>query len=192
MSAHITTNQLTLLLPSPSVFKLKHHVYHLDAALTSCPKWKWFLPVNMKSKCHCVRAYVSSDPLPVFDITAVNQRRVGLLFQSQRWFFTHPRVFSQSDKRLMNSTWKLKRLKDSRKKRRSHLPSSAVDILWLDNLFIYIFDMIIWLTGLLICFFFFFRHIMVGLHWVQSIIRKWWPELSKNEKRLQDSCSEDR
>ncbi|XP_069564666.1 KATNB1-like protein 1 isoform X2 [Brachyistius frenatus] len=36
------------------------------------------------------------------------------------------------------------------------------------------------------------EHIMVGLHWVQSIIRKWWPELSKNEKRLRDSCSEDR
>ncbi|AWP20228.1 putative KATNB1-like protein 1 isoform 3 [Scophthalmus maximus] len=36
------------------------------------------------------------------------------------------------------------------------------------------------------------EHIMVGLHWVQSVIRKWWPELSKNEKRLQDSCSEDR
>ncbi|XP_026175183.1 KATNB1-like protein 1 isoform X2 [Mastacembelus armatus] len=36
------------------------------------------------------------------------------------------------------------------------------------------------------------EHIVVGLHWVQSIIRKWWPELSKNEKRLQDSCSEDR
>lgn len=36
------------------------------------------------------------------------------------------------------------------------------------------------------------RHITVGLHWVQSVIRKWWPELSKNEKRLRDSCSEDR
>ncbi|KAM6915161.1 KATNB1-like protein 1 isoform 1-T1 [Xenentodon cancila] len=36
------------------------------------------------------------------------------------------------------------------------------------------------------------EHIMVGLHWVQSVIRKWWPELSKNEKRLRDSCSEDR
>ncbi|KAE8286709.1 KATNB1-like protein 1 Katanin p80 subunit B-like 1 [Larimichthys crocea] len=36
------------------------------------------------------------------------------------------------------------------------------------------------------------EHIMVGLHWVQSVIRKWWPELSKNEKRLRDSRSEDR
>uniref|UniRef100_UPI003AB076A1 KATNB1-like protein 1 n=1 Tax=Centroberyx gerrardi TaxID=166262 RepID=UPI003AB076A1 len=36
------------------------------------------------------------------------------------------------------------------------------------------------------------EHIMVGLHWVQSVIRKWWPELSTNDKRLQDSCSEDR
>ncbi|XP_078130435.1 KATNB1-like protein 1 [Sander vitreus] len=36
------------------------------------------------------------------------------------------------------------------------------------------------------------ENIMVGLHWVQSVIRKWWPELSKNEKRLRDSCSEDR
>lgn len=36
------------------------------------------------------------------------------------------------------------------------------------------------------------EHITVGLHWVQSVIRKWWPELSKNEKRLRDSRSEDR
>ncbi|KAI3363665.1 hypothetical protein L3Q82_001293 [Scortum barcoo] len=36
------------------------------------------------------------------------------------------------------------------------------------------------------------EHITVGLHWVQSVIKKWWPELSKNEKRLQDSRSEDR
>ncbi|XP_037541526.1 KATNB1-like protein 1 [Nematolebias whitei] len=36
------------------------------------------------------------------------------------------------------------------------------------------------------------QHIMVGLHWVQSVIRKWWPELSKSEKRLRGSCSEDR
>ncbi|XP_041832586.1 KATNB1-like protein 1 [Melanotaenia boesemani] len=36
------------------------------------------------------------------------------------------------------------------------------------------------------------EHIMVVLHWVQSVIKKWWPELSKNEKRLRDSCSEDR
>uniref|UniRef100_A0A8C9X8Y8 Katanin p80 subunit B-like 1 n=1 Tax=Sander lucioperca TaxID=283035 RepID=A0A8C9X8Y8_SANLU len=31
------------------------------------------------------------------------------------------------------------------------------------------------------------ENIMVGLHWVQSVIRKWWPELSKNEKRLRDN-----
>ncbi|KAM4600484.1 KATNB1-like protein 1 isoform 2-T2 [Polymixia lowei] len=36
------------------------------------------------------------------------------------------------------------------------------------------------------------EHIIVGLHWVQSIIRKWWPELSTNGKSLLDSCSEDR
>uniref|UniRef100_A0A3Q0RPQ1 Katanin p80 subunit B-like 1 n=1 Tax=Amphilophus citrinellus TaxID=61819 RepID=A0A3Q0RPQ1_AMPCI len=36
-----------------------------------------------------------------------------------------------------------------------------------------------------------YEHIMVGLHWVQSVIRKWWPELSRTEKRLQDSCSDD-
>ncbi|KAM9840020.1 KATNB1-like protein 1 [Aulostomus maculatus] len=35
------------------------------------------------------------------------------------------------------------------------------------------------------------EHLMVGLHWVQSVIRKWWPELSRKEKRLRDS-SEDR
>ncbi|CAG03527.1 unnamed protein product [Tetraodon nigroviridis] len=36
------------------------------------------------------------------------------------------------------------------------------------------------------------EHIKVGLHWVQSVIRKWWPELSRKERRLQDSRSEDR
>lgn len=36
------------------------------------------------------------------------------------------------------------------------------------------------------------EHVMVGLHWVQTIIKKWWPELSKKEKRLRDSRSEDR
>ncbi|XP_076611715.1 KATNB1-like protein 1 [Chaetodon auriga] len=36
------------------------------------------------------------------------------------------------------------------------------------------------------------EHLMVGLHWVQSVIRKWWPELSKNEKRLQDGQKDDR
>nr|XP_020459698.1 KATNB1-like protein 1 [Monopterus albus]XP_020459700.1 KATNB1-like protein 1 [Monopterus albus] len=36
------------------------------------------------------------------------------------------------------------------------------------------------------------EHIVVGLHWVQSVIKKWWPEISTSEKRLRDSCSEDR
>lgn len=36
------------------------------------------------------------------------------------------------------------------------------------------------------------EHIMVSLHWLQSVIKKWWPELSKGEKRMRDSCSEDR
>ncbi|KAK2855949.1 hypothetical protein Q5P01_004684 [Channa striata] len=36
------------------------------------------------------------------------------------------------------------------------------------------------------------EHILVGLHWVQAVIRKWWLELSKNDKQLRDSCSEDR
>uniref|UniRef100_A0A3B3Z727 Katanin p80 subunit C-terminal domain-containing protein n=1 Tax=Periophthalmus magnuspinnatus TaxID=409849 RepID=A0A3B3Z727_9GOBI len=36
------------------------------------------------------------------------------------------------------------------------------------------------------------EHISVGLLWVQAIVRKWWPELSKKDKRLQDSCTEDR
>ncbi|XP_026197552.1 KATNB1-like protein 1 isoform X2 [Anabas testudineus] len=36
------------------------------------------------------------------------------------------------------------------------------------------------------------EHILVGLHWVQAVIKKWWQELSKNEKQLRDSCSEDR
>ncbi|XP_051909619.1 KATNB1-like protein 1 [Hippocampus zosterae] len=31
------------------------------------------------------------------------------------------------------------------------------------------------------------EHIIVGLHWVQAVIRKWWPDLSKTEKRLLDS-----
>ncbi|XP_061669114.1 KATNB1-like protein 1 [Syngnathoides biaculeatus] len=31
------------------------------------------------------------------------------------------------------------------------------------------------------------EHIIVALHWVQAVIRKWWPDLSRREKRLQDS-----
>uniref|UniRef100_A0A1A8PRY7 Katanin p80 subunit B-like 1 n=1 Tax=Nothobranchius rachovii TaxID=451742 RepID=A0A1A8PRY7_9TELE len=36
------------------------------------------------------------------------------------------------------------------------------------------------------------EHITAGLHWIQSVVKKWWPDLSKSEKRLRDSCSEDR
>ncbi|KAM9421389.1 KATNB1-like protein 1 isoform 2-T2 [Salvelinus alpinus] len=36
------------------------------------------------------------------------------------------------------------------------------------------------------------EHLIVGLHWIQSVIKKWWPELSTNSNSLQDSCSEDR
>ncbi|XP_061843132.1 KATNB1-like protein 1 [Nerophis lumbriciformis] len=31
------------------------------------------------------------------------------------------------------------------------------------------------------------EHLIAGLHWVQSVIKKWWPELSKTDKRLRDS-----
>lgn len=34
------------------------------------------------------------------------------------------------------------------------------------------------------------RHVLVGLHWLQAVIRKWWLELSQNEKQLQGGCSE--
>lgn len=36
------------------------------------------------------------------------------------------------------------------------------------------------------------EHISVGLLWVQAVVRKWWPELSRKDKRLLDSCTEDR
>ncbi|XP_014061570.1 KATNB1-like protein 1 isoform X2 [Salmo salar] len=36
------------------------------------------------------------------------------------------------------------------------------------------------------------EHLIVVLHWVQSVVKKWWPELSTNGKSLLDSCSEDR
>lgn len=36
------------------------------------------------------------------------------------------------------------------------------------------------------------EHISIGLHWVQAVIKKWWPELSMKDKRLQDSPTEDR
>ncbi|XP_028296161.1 KATNB1-like protein 1 [Gouania willdenowi] len=35
------------------------------------------------------------------------------------------------------------------------------------------------------------EHLKVGLHWVQAVIKKWWPELCKNEKH-QSSSSQDR
>ncbi|KAG9282950.1 KATNB1-like protein 1 [Astyanax mexicanus] len=35
-------------------------------------------------------------------------------------------------------------------------------------------------------------HLIVALHWVQSVIKKWWPELYSDGKRLQDGCSSDR
>ncbi|XP_035631200.2 KATNB1-like protein 1 [Oncorhynchus keta] len=34
------------------------------------------------------------------------------------------------------------------------------------------------------------EHLIVVLHWVQSVVKKWWPELSTNGKSLLDSCSE--
>lgn len=36
------------------------------------------------------------------------------------------------------------------------------------------------------------EHLIVGLHWVQSVIKKWWPELSTNGKNLKDSLSDDK
>ncbi|KAI4872390.1 hypothetical protein NFI96_029861, partial [Prochilodus magdalenae] len=34
------------------------------------------------------------------------------------------------------------------------------------------------------------EHLIVALHWVQSVIKKWWPELYPDGKRLQDGCSD--
>ncbi|XP_076849233.1 KATNB1-like protein 1 [Brachyhypopomus gauderio] len=36
------------------------------------------------------------------------------------------------------------------------------------------------------------EHLTVALHWLQSVIKKWWPELSSNGKSLQDGRSIDR
>ncbi|NP_001006019.1 KATNB1-like protein 1 isoform X2 [Danio rerio] len=36
------------------------------------------------------------------------------------------------------------------------------------------------------------EHLIVALHWVQSIIKKWWSELSTNNKSLPESSSNDR
>ncbi|XP_030627561.1 KATNB1-like protein 1 [Chanos chanos] len=35
-------------------------------------------------------------------------------------------------------------------------------------------------------------HLTVALHWVQSVIKKWWPELSANGKNLQTDSSRDK
>ncbi|KAJ8399089.1 hypothetical protein AAFF_G00414680 [Aldrovandia affinis] len=36
------------------------------------------------------------------------------------------------------------------------------------------------------------EYLIVGLHWVQSVVKKWWPELSANSRSAQDSHSDDR
>ncbi|KAG5846862.1 KATNB1-like protein 1 isoform X2 [Anguilla rostrata] len=35
------------------------------------------------------------------------------------------------------------------------------------------------------------EYLIVGLHWVQSVIKKWWPELSVKSRSAQESCSDD-
>ncbi|XP_053470174.1 KATNB1-like protein 1 isoform X1 [Ictalurus furcatus] len=35
-------------------------------------------------------------------------------------------------------------------------------------------------------------HLTVALHWVQSVVKKWWPDLSSNGKTLQDCCSNEK
>lgn len=35
------------------------------------------------------------------------------------------------------------------------------------------------------------EYLIVGLHWVQSVIKKWWPELSAKRRRPQDSRFDD-
>ncbi|XP_058235700.1 KATNB1-like protein 1 isoform X2 [Hemibagrus wyckioides] len=35
-------------------------------------------------------------------------------------------------------------------------------------------------------------HLTAALHWVQSVVKKWWPELSSNGKTLQDRCSNEK
>ncbi|XP_029966159.1 KATNB1-like protein 1 isoform X2 [Salarias fasciatus] len=36
------------------------------------------------------------------------------------------------------------------------------------------------------------EHVNVGLHWVQSVIKKWWPELSKKDRRQRVGCTDER
>ncbi|XP_066533226.1 KATNB1-like protein 1 isoform X2 [Hoplias malabaricus] len=35
-------------------------------------------------------------------------------------------------------------------------------------------------------------HLIVALHWVHSVIKKWWPELYSDGKASEDGCSDDR
>ncbi|KAI5090636.1 KATNB1-like protein 1, partial [Silurus meridionalis] len=35
-------------------------------------------------------------------------------------------------------------------------------------------------------------HLTVALHWIQSVVKKWWPELSSNGKTLQDRCANEK
>lgn len=32
------------------------------------------------------------------------------------------------------------------------------------------------------------RHLIVALHWIHSLIKRWWPELSANGKSVQQGC----
>ncbi|XP_023657949.2 KATNB1-like protein 1 isoform X1 [Paramormyrops kingsleyae] len=36
------------------------------------------------------------------------------------------------------------------------------------------------------------EYLVVGLHWVQSVLRRWWPELSVNGRTARDSHSDDK
>ncbi|KAI1895467.1 hypothetical protein AGOR_G00106570 [Albula goreensis] len=36
------------------------------------------------------------------------------------------------------------------------------------------------------------EYLIVGLHWVQSVVKKWWPELSANSRRTHDCHLDDR
>lgn len=35
-------------------------------------------------------------------------------------------------------------------------------------------------------------HLTVALNWVQAVVKKWWPELLSNGKKLQDRCSNEK
>ena len=32
------------------------------------------------------------------------------------------------------------------------------------------------------------RHLIVALHWVNSLIKRWWPDISANGRGLQQGC----